>query len=127
MAYDARVMESIDGRLSLESAAIAVGDGQTILLIRVPNSATKPHSVRFKGHSYFPSRRERQRYSMSVREIKESTMKTASYVTRAEEVLTAAFLQVIRQEGLPYLIIGMLPIFFEDFLVDVKLQQLRQP
>src|SRR2546428_8233845 len=29
-----------------------------------------PHSVRHQGHIYFPSRRERQRYHLTVREIR---------------------------------------------------------
>jgi predicted HTH transcriptional regulator len=55
-AYDARVMEAIEERLPLESTSIDVGDGRRVLAIRVPNSASKPHSVRHDRHIYFPSR-----------------------------------------------------------------------
>jgi len=119
-AYDARVMESIEERLALESVAIDVGEGRRVLAIRVPNSANKPHSVRHEGHIYFPARRERQRYHMSVREIKELVMRTASSLQQAERMLETSFLGVARSGDLPYLIIGILPLFFSDFLVDVR-------
>jgi hypothetical protein len=126
-AYDARVMEAIEERLPLESASIDLAGGRRVLEIRVPNSTNKPHSVRHQGHIYFPSRRERQRYHMSVREIKELVMRTGSRLQQAEEMLEGAFLQVVRSaDPLPYLIIEMIPVFFEDFLVDVRAEAVRQ-
>lgn len=73
-AYDARVTEAIEERLPLESAAIDVGNGRRVLAIRVPNSTIKPHSVGQQGHIYFPARRARHRYHLTVREIKELVM-----------------------------------------------------
>jgi hypothetical protein len=125
-AYDARVMEAIEERLPLESASIDLGGGRRVLAIRVPNSTSKPHSVRFQGHIYFPSRRERQRYHMSVREIKELVMRTASRLQQAEEMLESAFLGAVRTADLPYLMTGMIPVFSEDFVVDVRANDVRQ-
>jgi hypothetical protein len=119
-AYDARVMESIEERLALESSAIEVGGGRRVLAIRVPNSTNKPHSVRYQGHVYFTSRRERQRYNLSVREIKELVMRTASRLQQAEERLKEAFAQVERPTDEPYLLVGLVPVFSDDFLVDVR-------
>jgi hypothetical protein len=124
-AYDARVMEAIEERLSLEAASIDVGQGRRLLAIRVPNSASKPHSVRHQGHIYFPSRRERQRYHLTVREIKELVMRTTSRLQQAEEMLESSYLGVARAGDPPYLIIGMIPVFFEDFLVDVRADNVR--
>lgn len=124
-AYDARVMEAIEERLPLESAPIDVGEGRCVLAIRVPNSPRKPHSVRHQGHTYFPSRRERQRYQLSTREIKELVMRTTSRLEQAEQALDASFMKVERTGNQPYLIIGMIPVFFEDFLVDLKDLNLR--
>lgn len=118
--YDARVMEAIEERLALESVSIDVGDGRQVIAIRVPNSAAKPHSVRFGGHIYFPSRRERQRYFMSVREIKELVMRTASRLQQAEEALVNALPHGPRQVETPELTAAMIPVFSEDFLVDVR-------
>ena len=84
-SYDARVVVAVEDRLPLESAAIAVGHGMHVLAIRVPNSVEKPHCVRYQGHVYFPSRRERHRYEMDVREIKEMVMRTASRMEKAEQ------------------------------------------
>lgn len=125
-AYDARVMEAIEERLSLESAAIDVGNERRVLAIRVPNSTKKPHSVRHQGHIYFPSRRERQRYHLTVRELKELVMKTASHVQQAKEILENSFLTVPRTTYNPYLIVGIIPAFFEDFLVDVRMEPVRR-
>jgi hypothetical protein len=119
-AYDARVMEAIEERLPLESAAIEVGNGRCVLALRVPNSANKPHSVRHEGHIYFPARRERQRYMMNVREIKDLVMRTASRLHEAKDMLNNSFYEVPRTENLPYLMVGIIPVFFDDFLVDVR-------
>lgn len=125
-AYDARVMEAIEERLPLESTSIDMGNGRRVIAIRVPNSANKPHSVRHKGHIYFPSRRERQRYPMTVREIKELVMRTGSRLQQAKETLESSFLQVAIANHLPYLLVGIIPVFFEDFLVDVRLGTVQQ-
>jgi hypothetical protein len=118
--YDARVMEAIEERLPLESAAIDVGNGRRILALRVPNSGNKPHSVRHQGHIYFPARRERQRYHMNVREIRELIMRTASRIREAQGILHDGLLDAPRGNDLPYLQIGMIPLFFEDFLIDIR-------
>ena len=125
-AYDARVMEAIEERLPLESASIDVSEGRRVLAIRVPNSPRKPHSVRHQGHIYFPSRRERQRYHLGVREIKELVMRTASRLEQAEQALNSCFVKVPRTGNAPYLIIGIIPVFFEDFLADLKDLNLRE-
>lgn len=125
-AYDARVMEAIEERLPLESAPIEVGNGRRILAIRIPSSTKKPHSARHQGHTYFPSRRERQRYHLTVREIKDLVMRTASQLQQAEELLSRAFAEVTRTTDSPYLMVGMVPVFFDEFLVDVKDEVLRR-
>jgi hypothetical protein len=119
-------MEAIEERLPLEAAPIDVGQGRRLLAIRVPNSASKPHSVRHQGHIYFPSRRDRQRYHLTVREIKELVMRTASHLRQAEELLDSSFLGVTRTGDLPYIAVGMIPAFYEDFLVDVRDQRVRR-
>jgi hypothetical protein len=124
--YDARVMETIEERLPLESTSIDVGDGRRVLAIRVPNSANKPHSVRHLRHIYFPSRRERQRYHLTVREIKELVMRTGSRLQQAKETLESSFFQVALTSDMPYLLIGIIPVFYEDFLVDVRLDAVLQ-
>jgi hypothetical protein len=125
-AYDARVMEAIEERLALESASVDLRDGRRVLAIRVPNSTNKPHSVRHQGHIFFPSRRERQRYHMTVREIKDLVMKTASRLQQAEDLLQESFLEVARPTSLPYLVIGIIPAFFADFLIDVRGESVRR-
>jgi len=125
-ACDARVMEAIEERLPLESTSIDMGNGRRVLAIRVPNSTKKPHSVRHQGHIYFPSRRERQRYPMAVREIKELVMRTTSRLQRAEEILASSFAEVPHTNDFPYLLCGIIPVFVEDFLVDVRAERIRR-
>lgn len=124
-AYDARVMEAIEERLPLESAYIDVGGARRVLAIRVPNSTRKPHSIRHQGHIYFPARRERQRYHLALREIKELVMRTASRLQEAEERLEKSFLGISLAADVPYLVTGMIPVFSEDFLVDVRNENVR--
>ena len=123
-SYDASVAASIEERLPLEAAPVAVADGRTVLAIRVPNSTAKPHCVRFKGHVYFPSRRERHRIHLSVREIKDLAMRTASQLERGERLLRESLRGINRSTDLPYLFIGMVPMFFTDFLVDISRRQI---
>ncbi len=49
-------------------------------------------------------------------------MRTASRLQQAEELLDSAFLGVARTGDLPYIIVGIIPAFYEDFLVDVRNQ-----
>jgi len=125
-AYDARVMESIEERLSLESAPIEMGNGRSVIAIRVPNSTLKPHSVRHQGHIYFPARRERQRYHLSLREIKELVMRTSSRLEQAENSITNALETAPLLRDAPYLITGIVPVFAEDFLIDFRIPEVRQ-
>ena len=47
-------------------------------------------------------------------------MRTASQLQRAEEMLSGYFDGISRADGSPYLVCGLIPVFFEDFLVDVQ-------
>ncbi|HET8926033.1 MAG TPA: hypothetical protein VFN26_23815 [Candidatus Acidoferrum sp.] len=61
---------------------------------------------------------------MDVQEIKEMVMRTASRQEQAEQLLEAAFKEVRPQTDAPYLIIGTVPVFFANFLVDLKEQKI---
>ena len=51
-ALDGRVISCIEETLHIESFPINMGDGRWVLAVRVPNSTTKPHSVRFRGRIF---------------------------------------------------------------------------
>jgi Putative DNA-binding domain len=120
-SLDARVIACIEERLPLELAAIDVGNGLRILAIRVGNSTNKPHCVRYQSHVYFPSRRERSRYEMDIREIKELVMKSATRLEQAQQTLRTAFHGItMAADDTPYLIIGIIPVFSRDFQIDVR-------
>jgi hypothetical protein len=87
---------------------------------------SKPHRVFYQGHAYFPSRRERQRYEMDVREIKEMAMRTASRLEEAQERLTGSFQGMAQQAAIPDLLIGVIPVFRQTFMVDVQKPELIQ-
>ncbi len=123
LSYDSRVVSCIEERLSLETSPIKLGNGRYVLAIRVPNSLNKPHCVRRDDKRYFPSRRDRHTYYMDVQEIKELVMRTASRQEQAEQLLLEAFREVHTPTDLPYLIIGTIPIFWKDFLVDLRDQK----
>ena len=117
-AYDARVVSCIEDRLPIELFPIPV-DGRFVLAIRVPRSLSAPHCIHYQGNVYFPSRRERQRYDMDIREIKEMVMRTASHLEQAEQKLFAAFCDIAIQND-PYLLIACIPIFGQDFLLNIN-------
>ncbi len=123
-SYDTRVIASVQERLSLESYAIPVAGERHVIAIRVPNSMSKPHRVHFRGHVYFPSRRERQRYEMDVREIKEMVMRTASRIEEAQDKLNSELEMMTAKEPHPNtpptIGIGVIPVFWQHFMVDIK-------
>lgn len=120
-SYDARVVSNISERLKLESVAIPVAGNRHVLAIRVPNSLNKPHLVRYRAeYIYFPARRERHRYYMDAREIKEMVMRTASHIEQAEQKLKESFLLATQRNDPPLLIVGIIPVFFRDFSIDLR-------
>jgi hypothetical protein len=127
-AYDARVVASIEERLPLESYPIPVANAENryILAMRVPNSMSKPHRVQYQGRTYFPSRRERHRYEMDVREIKETVMRTASRLEEAEAKLSDALRSVQPPDLVCSLVVGVIPIFWRNFMIDVQNEQVIQ-
>lgn len=124
VGYDSRVVSCIEDRLSLETHAIKLSNGRYVFAIRVPNSLNKPHCVRRDDKRYFPSRRDRHIYYMDVQEIKELVMRTASRQEQAEQLLEVAFKEVRTQTDVPYLIIGAVPVFNSNFLVDLREQKI---
>jgi len=56
---------------------------------------------------------------MDIREIKEMVMRTASHLEQAEQKLSAAFRDIVRQND-PYLLIACIPIFGQDFLLNIN-------
>jgi hypothetical protein len=125
-SIDARVTAAIEERLLLESAAIHLGNGSHVLAFRIENSTAKPHCVRYQGHVYFPSRRERSRYDMDIREIKEVVMRTGSKLDLSRRMLKDAFLSAHRPADPPYLHIGIVPIFGKDFSINLRMAHIRQ-
>jgi hypothetical protein len=124
-SYDARVISNIQERLPLESFAIPVANNRHVVAIRVPNSMSKPHRVHLQGHAYFPSRRERQRYEMDVREIKEMVMRTASRLEGTMDKLSGTLLAMPRPIAIS-IIIGMIPAFWQNFMLDVRKPEVIQ-
>jgi hypothetical protein len=121
VGYDSRVVSGIEERLSLESHPIKLGNGRYVFAIRIPNSLNKPHCVRRDDKRYFPSRRDRHLYYMDVQEIKELVMRTASRQEQAEELLLEALKEVHVQHS-AHLIVGTIPIFSKNFLIDLRVQ-----
>ena len=119
LSYDGRIASCIEERLAIESHAIAISGGRYVLALRVPDSIRKPHCVRLDGHIYFPSRRERNLYHMGVTEIKDLSMRAASQLERAERLALDTLNQAEHADG-PAVIMTIVPIFFRDFLVDIK-------
>jgi Putative DNA-binding domain len=121
-AYDARTLAAIEERLPLESFAIPVAGNRFVVAIRVPNSMSKPHRVHYQGRTYFTSRRERDRYEMNVREIKEMMMRTASRLEDSQDRISNALenIGLGPQLNTPSIHIGIIPVFWQNFMVDVQ-------
>jgi hypothetical protein len=120
LSYDARVLEAIDERLPMESVAVAMGNGRHTLVFRIPDSLIKPHRVRYQKHVYFPSRRERQRYEMDVREIKELSMRAATQIEKAEALIRDVTQQPGAIRNTPVLLMSIIPVFCRDFMLDLR-------
>jgi hypothetical protein len=127
LSYDARVVTNIQERLPLEMFAVPVANNRHVVAIRVPNSTSKPHRVLYQGRVNFPSRRERQRYEMDVREIKEMVMRTASRLEEAEQKLLTLIAAAPQLADEPFaLLIGCIPVFWQNFMVDVRKPEVIQ-
>ena len=126
LSYDARVVANIQERLPLELYAIPVANNRYVVAIRVPNSTSKPHRVQYQGRVYFPSRRERQRYEMDVRELKEMVMRTASRLEEAEDKLSRSLLGVSDANESCSVLVGCVPVFWQNFMVDVRKPEVIQ-
>jgi hypothetical protein len=120
LSYDARVVANIQERLPVEMFAIPVANNRYVIAIRVPNSMSKPHRVLYQGRVSFPSRRERHKYEMDVREIKEMVMRTASRLEDAQNRLTGSLQGTERQGAISDLLIGVIPVFRQNFIIDVQ-------
>jgi hypothetical protein len=127
LSYDARVVANIQERLPLEMFAIPIANNRHVVAIRVPNSTSKPHRVLYQGRVNFPSRRERQRYEMDVREMKEMVMKTASHLEEAEQKLLTLIAAAPQLADEPFtLLVGCIPVFWQNFMVDVRKPEVIQ-
>jgi hypothetical protein len=62
---------------------------------------------------------------MNIQEIKESVMRTASRLDEAKEKMQTVF-RAPNNTVQPILAMAMMPIFTEDFLVDVRAADVRQ-
>jgi hypothetical protein len=126
LSYDARVVTNVQERLPLEMFAVPVANNRHVVAIRVPNSTSKPHRVLYQGRVNFPSRRERQRYEMDVREIKEMVMRTASRLEEAQGKLTEGLESVQQPNDTPSIVIGTIPAFWQNFMVNVRSPEVIQ-
>src|ERR1700733_873097 len=126
LAYGARITACIEETLRVESHAIPVAGGRYVLAFRVGQSPSRPHRVRYQGHIYFPCRRERQRGELGVTEIKEMVIQVASQLEKATIALRDGTLPAFPSpENLAVLVIGLVPVYFREFGVDIAKQDVR--
>jgi hypothetical protein len=123
LAYESQILEAIDERLPVKLRAVPC-DNLYVLVVRVPNSLAKPHRVHYNGKIYFPARRERRRYELNAREIKELVLRTAAQSDKAEAIIDVALNRTLSEKS-PLLIVALLPIFSSNFSVDLRNPQIQ--
>lgn len=123
LAYGSSIEACVDERLHVESHAIPIGPDRFVLAFKVPNSTAKPHCVRYKGHIYFPCRRERHRGTLDIREIKDMAMHVSGQLERAEALLTE--IQISQNPNEAVLHIALIPVFSKDFMIDIGDENVR--
>jgi hypothetical protein len=121
-ASEARILDAIDQRLSVESHAIALESGRKVLGFQVSNSIDKPHRVSYQGRTSFPARRERQRYELNAAEIKDMVMRTASRIDEVEEEILRALSREVDEHEYPTLTVALIPVFTRNFAFDFRRQ-----
>jgi hypothetical protein len=124
LSYDSRIVACIQERLVVESHPVKISNGRFVMIFRIPNSLLKPHCVCKDGHVYFISRRDRHKYDMDIREIKEQTMRTASQMERAEVQLNRELNSHV-PVGLPILLMAQVPIYTRDSLVNITNENIK--
>jgi len=119
-AYAAAVESCISERLLVQTKAVPIADGRYVLLISVPNSTRKPHMVTFKGSIYLSGRRERSRYPLSIREVKDMVMRTQAQRSDAEQALRGFIERFDSIQDRPFQIRAAIsPLFFSEYSVDL--------
>ncbi len=83
LGCEAKVLDGIDPRLTVESHSINLQSGRKVLAFRLPNSLEKPHRVFHQGRTWFPARREWRIYELNASEIRDMVMKTTSRLDEA--------------------------------------------
>jgi hypothetical protein len=124
LSLESQILDSIDERLPVRLRAVPYGD-RHVIVVRVPNSLGKPHRVHYLGRVYFPARRERRRYELTAREIKDLAMRTANQSEKAEAIVDAAVKETTWADKSPLLMAAILPVFWTNFCVDLQSTKIR--
>lgn len=120
------VLSCVDPRLALESKCIALPNGKSVLAIHIPASYKAPHMITQKGLNQFWKRHDRQKSKMSVEEIKESVIKTESFISNTKTFFGERRADAIEEaNGRPFYLLGALPLSTRKEIVDPKDEKIK--
>ena len=104
-------------------------DGSTdLIIIYAPYSLRAPHLITFRGRNQFWIRHDRQKFPMSIQEIRESFLKNFNVTAELKEFLTDRRRELIEEAtetNQPIYALGAVPINIHDEILDINDSQLR--
>ena len=119
--------------VGLRVRRVALSSGNSVVVIRVPNSLNRPHMVVFKQWSRFYSRNSAGKYQLDVQELKSAFLGSESVAERVRQFRIERIDAILqgntpkKLSGRSYLCIHMIPIsaFDLSFSFDIVRVQER--
>lgn len=92
--------------------SVKLATGKWVLIAHIPPSAVRPHMVDFRGHRTFYVRRHSSTEPMTVQELKDSILNSATAEGRAKEIIAARRADAIRywQNAAPLMLLQAVPL-----------------
>lgn len=125
-AHSERILSSCRSNVErplqgLQVHPVPLGDGKSVIIVRVPYSLNGPHMVTFKGMNQFWIRHGRQKVPMTVDEIEDAFMRRFDSETRVERFIEERKQRAWNEsQGDPSLFLAVTPAFLREEIIDPR-------
>ena len=106
---------------------VPLGNGRSVIVVRVPYSLNGPHMVTFKDRNQFWMRHGRQKARMTVDEIEDAFMRRFESETAVERFIAERKKRARTDAGAaPWLFLAVTPMFLRDDIIDPRDPQVQR-
>jgi len=115
-------LSNFEPRVSgLKSKVIKTNKGENIILFLIPNSFRKPHMITFQGLNQFWIRHNKNKFLMSIEEIRESCSRTENIWKNIRDFLDEREKEIIEEiADEPCFVIGSSTSILNENIVDIR-------